>query len=154
MGALKKLLIDVLASLSGIGTASIGGLPGITRGQEEEETVWVPWGGSHLAIPELRQSQEAFKQGAYDRAYKSLRRIPESVRVETPTFKAQLLNNCAVSAYRFSQQVDDVNRRQALQNEAQDYITRAAAIPTFSSELSDAVKRNLTIIGRKRQHRE
>jgi len=154
MHSLKQLLIELAASFVGVGTASIGGLPGTPRGREEEETIWIPWGGFHLTIPELWQSQEAFKQGAYDRAYESLRGIPESVRVETPAFKAQLLNNRAVSAYRFSQQVGDVNKRQMLQNEAQDHITRAAGIETFSSELSEAVKRNLTIIGRERCLRE
>jgi hypothetical protein len=153
MHSLKRILITFLLSPSGIGAASIGGLPGTPRSREEEETIWVDWGGSHLTVPELQQSQEAFKQGAYDRAYESLRRVLESVKVETPAFNAQLLNNLAVSAYKFSQQVDDASRRQMLQNEAKDCITRAAGIQTFSLELSDAVRQNLTITSGRRQHR-
>ena len=152
MRFLKKLLVELLTSLGGIGTSSIGGLPGTPRSREEEKkTIWVDWGGSHLTIPELKRSQEAFKQGAYDQAYEHLGIAQESIKIETPTFKAQLLNNRAVSAYELSWQVDDVNRRQVLQNEAQDYITRAATkIETFPQELSDAIMHNLTRIGRKR----
>jgi len=154
MRSFKQLLVEVLASLGGIGSASIGGLPGIPRSREEEQTIWVDWGGSHLNFPEIQQSQQAFKQGAYDRAYEFLRRAQKSIKVETSTFRAQLFNNLAVSAYNLSERVDDMTTRQRLLNKAQDDITRAASITTSSLELSDAVRHNLAIIGRKRQHRE
>jgi hypothetical protein len=135
MGSLKRILIELVASFGGIGTASTGGLPGTPTDREEKETIWLDWGGSHLDIPEIKQSQQAFEQGDSARAYKHLCKALESPEPKPSLFEAQLFNNLAVSAYN-----------SGLIAEAQGYITRAAEVETGSQELSDAIVDNKAII--------
>jgi len=154
MRSLKQVLVGLLVSLSGVGTASIGGLPGVPKPktQVEEKVCWVNWGGSHLSVPEVHESQQAFEQGADDQAHRSLCKVRGSMKqgriVETTTFEIQLHNNLAVSALNCSQHVDDARKQQRLRNLARGYISRAAQRRTSSLELSDAVKQNLDLINR------
>jgi hypothetical protein len=153
MCSFEWILVSLLSALGGIGVASIGGLPGAPKGRTEEGgLIWVPWGGRHLKIPEIEPSQRAFDQGAYDHAYRSLRKVRRSIKQgcisETPIFEIQLYNNLAVSAHRLSQLADDARKQQRLRNLARYYITCAAQIPTSSRELSRAIRRNIDLIDR------
>jgi hypothetical protein len=153
IGALKRMLFGLLSPLSGIGAASLGGLPGVPKGRtEEEQPIWVHWGGRHLKIPEIWASEQAFERGAYGEAYDSLRRVRVYVRQgqikAKALFRAQLLNNLAVSAHKVSQRVDEASTRQFFRIRARYYISHAAQIPTSSWELSHAIRRNMDLIDR------
>jgi Flp pilus assembly protein TadD len=137
MHSLKRVLVEFVVLFSGVGIASIGGLPGVprSRSRAERETIWVDWGGSQLSIPEIKQSQLAFEKAAFDEAYKALGKVQDIGEPKTPSFDAQVLNNLAVSAYS-SGRVE----------QARDYMILAAQIETVPQELSDAIAHNLDLI--------
>ena len=156
MSSLNQLVVGILASLSGICLASIGGLPGVPKGRtKEEKASWIDWGGSHLNIPEILQSQQAFEAGMPKQAFKSLSKARREIKqgrikvVETPAFSAQLNNNLAVSAHNLSQRTNVLSKPR-LQSVAQRCIIHAAQVPTPSLEIKDTIAHNLKVIVRKR----
>jgi hypothetical protein len=153
IGTLRRMLIGLLSSLSGIGTAAIGGLPGPPKPRRKgAKLIWISWGGRHRKIHGTMLSQQAFSRRAYREAYDSLDRlrgciIRGQIKVEAK-FKAQLYNNLAVSAHELSQCVDDASEEQRLRIKAWAYIKRAARIPISSREISAAIRHNRSLMWR------
>jgi len=154
MRSFIKIALEVFASLGGIGGASIGALPGIQKDghnyskkqQLEEQVQWLPWGGSHLEINEVKASQDAFEHGRWKEALESL----EAVYVEhqSSAFYAQLLNNKAVAAYKLSGQVIGEEKANLL-NKAEEWIIEAIKrAPSNIEELLDTLEHNLRLIRR------
>jgi hypothetical protein len=138
IGFLKRMFIGLLGSLGGVGTASIGGLSGMDKGElDEEGALWIDWGGSLLDIPEILQIQQAFEVGARDQeVYESLIQAQQKFNVPDPSLEAQFLNNLAVSAYDLG-----------LDDEARSLIRSAAQIETDSWEVSETILHNLDLFG-------
>ena len=141
MASLGKMVLRVLGSLAGIGTASIGGLPGIPRMDRypPESLEWVPWGGSQLDEKAFEDSQEAFEQKNYQNAYNTLTKALEQegllAKIQTADERAQLYNNMAVLLANLGRF-----------DEAYEYIEKAMHENPTIEEVIDALKNNRVII--------
>mgnify|MGYP006987950847 FL=1 len=150
MASLKRMLMGLLTSIGGMGTASIGGLPGPTKRREDFKAKWIDWGGSHRGIPKVMQSQQAHNDGAHRQAFGHLQKVRKDVErgrsPATPAFQAQLNNNLAVCAHECGEQAVSSLRRQRWQGIAKQCITRASEISTSSFEISETVSHNHQVI--------
>ena len=141
MASLGKMVLRVLGSLAGIGTASIGGLPGIPRGDQSppESLKWVPWGGSQLHEKAFKDSQEAFYwenyQDAYETLTKALKQGGLLAKIQTADERAQLYNNLAVLLANLGRF-----------DEAYEYIEKAMQEHPTLEEVIDAVEANRVVI--------
>ena len=138
MANFGKMLLQVLSSFAGIGTASISGLPGIPE-WDPHSLVWVPWGGSQLDEKAFEDSQEAFEQKNYQNAYNTLTKALEQegllAKIQTADERAQLYNNMAVLLANLGRF-----------DEAYEYIEKAMHENPTIEEVIDALKNNRVII--------